>query len=108
MLAAALEAEVEQYTVELAAERDEAGRRLVVRDGRHRERTAGTAAGPVAVRAPRVNDKRVDEATGDGCGSRRRSPPAFGREVPPATVVPEVAEDQRGAAPALSARLVQW
>ncbi|MFI8816744.1 MULTISPECIES: IS256 family transposase [unclassified Streptomyces] len=65
MLAAALEAEVDQYIAELAGERDEAGRRLVVRNGRHRERTVTTAAGPVAVKAPRVNDKRVDVGTGE-------------------------------------------
>ncbi|GAA2603674.1 hypothetical protein GCM10010424_63670 [Streptomyces lienomycini] len=45
MLAAALEAEVSQYIAELADQRDEAGRRLVVRNGRHRERTVTTAAG---------------------------------------------------------------
>ncbi len=33
MLAAALEAEVDAYLAELAAERDERGRRLVVRNG---------------------------------------------------------------------------
>jgi hypothetical protein len=33
MLAAALEAEVDQYIAELAGQRDEAGRRLVVRNG---------------------------------------------------------------------------
>ncbi|MGW3167900.1 IS256 family transposase [Streptomyces sp. NPDC001142] len=65
MLAAALEAEVNQYIAELAGERDEAGRRLVVRNGHHRERTVTTAAGPIAVRAPRVNDKRVDGETGE-------------------------------------------
>lgn len=65
MLAAALEAEVNQYIVELAGERDEAGRRLVVRNGHHRERTVTTAAGPIAVKAPRVNDKRVDGETGE-------------------------------------------
>ncbi|MGX4690173.1 IS256 family transposase [Streptomyces sp. JNUCC 63] len=65
MLAAALEAEVDQYIAELAAERDERGRRLVVRNGHHRPRTVTTAAGPVEVRAPRVNDRRVDEATGE-------------------------------------------
>jgi hypothetical protein len=36
MLAAALEAEVNQYIAELAAERDERGHRLVVRNGHHR------------------------------------------------------------------------
>ncbi|WP_159768811.1 IS256 family transposase [Streptomyces sp. HM190] len=65
MLAAALEAEVDQYIAELAGERDEAGRRLVVRNGHHRERTVATAAGPIAVKAPRVNDKRVDGETGE-------------------------------------------
>ncbi|MET9823692.1 IS256 family transposase [Streptomyces sp. NPDC006349] len=65
MLAAALEAEVNQYIAELVGERDEAGRRLVVRNGHHRERTVTTAAGPIAVKAPRVNDKRVDGETGE-------------------------------------------
>ncbi|MEU0413513.1 IS256 family transposase [Streptomyces griseorubiginosus] len=64
MLAAALEAEVNQYIADLAAERDELGHRLVVRNGHHRPRTVVTAAGPVEVAAPRVNDRRVDEATG--------------------------------------------
>lgn len=65
MLAAAPEAEVNQYIAELAAETDERGRRLVVRNGHHLPRTVTTAAGPVKVRAPRVNDKRVDETTGE-------------------------------------------
>ncbi|MEU8877425.1 IS256 family transposase [Streptomyces javensis] len=54
-----------EYIAELAGERDEAGRRLVVRNGHHRERTVTTAAGPIAVKAPRVNDKRVDGETGE-------------------------------------------
>ncbi|WP_457030751.1 IS256 family transposase [Kitasatospora sp. P5_F3] len=65
MLAAALEAEVNQYIAELAAETDEAGRRLVVRNGHHRPRTVVTAAGPIDVTAPRVNDRRIDESTGE-------------------------------------------
>ncbi len=65
MLAATLEAEVEQYIAELAGQCDAAGRRLVVRNGRHRPRTVTTAAGPVEVAAPRVNDRRVDAATGE-------------------------------------------
>ncbi len=65
MLAAALEAEVNQYIAELAAERDGRGHRMVVRNGHHRPRTVVTAAGPVEVIAPRVNDRRVDEATGE-------------------------------------------
>ncbi|ONK16243.1 IS256 family transposase [Streptomyces sp. MP131-18] len=65
MLAAALEAEVNQYIAELAAETDERGRRLVARNGHHRPRTVVRAAGPVEVKAPRVNDRRVDETTGE-------------------------------------------
>ncbi|GGJ58444.1 hypothetical protein GCM10010121_081380 [Streptomyces brasiliensis] len=65
MLAAALEAEVNQYIAELAAETDAAGRRLVIRNGHHRPRTVVTVAGPVEVTAPRVNNRRVDDATGE-------------------------------------------
>src|SRR4051794_32163501 len=65
MLAAALEAEVNAYIAELTEERDENGRRLVVRNGYHQSRQVATAAGTVEVKAPRVNDKRVDEATGE-------------------------------------------
>jgi putative transposase len=65
MLAAALEAEVKECVAELAAERDAAGRRLVVRNGHHRPRTVTTTAGSVEVTALRVNDKRVDAATGE-------------------------------------------
>ena len=65
MLAAALEAEVNAYITELAHERDADGRRLVVRNGYHQPRSVTTAAGAVEVRAPRVNDRRVDEVTGE-------------------------------------------
>jgi putative transposase len=65
MLAAALEAEVDAYLAAHAAERDEHGRRLVVRNGHARQRQVTTAAGAVAVRAPRVDDRRADPVTGD-------------------------------------------
>ncbi|MFD9043900.1 IS256 family transposase [Streptomyces bottropensis] len=65
MLAAALEAEVNAYIAELADQHDETGRRLVVRNGYHQPRKVTTAAGVIEVKAPRVNDKRVDEATGE-------------------------------------------
>ena len=51
MLAAALEAEVNQCITELTAETDRAGRRLVVRNGRPRQRTVTPAADPIKVRA---------------------------------------------------------
>jgi putative transposase len=65
MLAAALEAEVDAYLAEFAGERDEAGRRLVVRNGHAQPRQVTTAAGAVEVVAPRVNDKRTDPVTGE-------------------------------------------
>ena len=42
---------------------DEDGKRLVVRNGRARERRVTVGSGTVPVRAPRVNDKRVDVET---------------------------------------------
>jgi putative transposase len=65
MLAAALEAEADAYIAELTHERDERGRRLVVRNGYHQPRKVTTTAGAIEVKAPRVNDKRVDEVTGE-------------------------------------------
>jgi putative transposase len=65
MLAAALEIEVNTYLAELVDSRDEHGRRLVARNGFHAERIVVTGTGPVQVKAPRVNDRRVDEATGE-------------------------------------------
>jgi len=60
MLAAALAAEVAAYIEQFADVLDEEGHRLVVRNGYHQERDVVTGAGPVAVTAPRVNDKRLD------------------------------------------------
>jgi len=54
MLAAALEAEVDEYLAAYAAKRDERGRRLVVRNGHAREHQVITVAGGIPVRAPRV------------------------------------------------------
>ncbi|CAM5329065.1 hypothetical protein SANTM175S_08109 [Streptomyces antimycoticus] len=65
MLAAALEAEIDAYIAELADQRDDVGRRLVVRNGCHQPRKVTTAAGVVEVKALRVNDKRLDEAMGE-------------------------------------------
>ncbi|MGV7852376.1 IS256 family transposase, partial [Mycobacterium kansasii] len=67
MLAAALEAEVAAYVAQFTDVLDENGQRLVVRNGHHEERTVLTAAGGVPVRAPRVNDKRIDANTGERC-----------------------------------------
>jgi len=65
MLAAALQAEVADYIARHAGEVDDNGHRLVVRNGYHAERQVMTAAGAVTVKAPRVNDKRIDQHTGE-------------------------------------------
>ena len=65
MLAAALEAEVAAYVAAHADQLDENGRRLVVRNGRAQSRQVLTSSGAVEVCAPRVNDKRVDDTTGE-------------------------------------------
>src|SRR4051795_8159735 len=65
MIAAALRAEADEYVERFADERGEDGKRLIVRNGRARERRVTVGSGTVAVQAPRVNDKRVDEQTGE-------------------------------------------
>jgi putative transposase len=82
MLAAALQAEVAAYIEAHAGEVDERGRRLVVRNGAHEPREVTTAAGAVPVRAPRVNDKRVDEATGERKRFSSAILPAWSRKSP--------------------------
>ena len=62
LLAQTIEAEVEDYIQEFAALRDVAGRRLVVRNGHLPGRELQTGIGPVPIRQPRVEDRRVDEA----------------------------------------------
>ncbi|SRR5271166_529477 len=48
-----------------AISRDENGYRLVVRNGYHGAHEVTTAVGAVKVRAPRVNDRRVDPESGE-------------------------------------------
>ncbi len=82
MLAAALQAEVAAYVEAHAGEVDEAGHRVVVRNGYHQAREVITAAGAVPVRAPRVNDKRTDEATGARMRFSSAILPAWARKSP--------------------------
>ena len=82
MLAAALHAEVAAYIDAHAAEVDEAGYRLVVRNGYHQPREVVTAAGAVPVRAPRVNDRRVDPETGERQRFSSAILPAWARKSP--------------------------
>jgi putative transposase len=82
MLAAALQAEVAAYIDAHHGEVDEAGHRLVVRNGHHAPRQVTTAAGAVPVRAPRVNDKRIDEETGKRKRFASAILPAWARKSP--------------------------
>jgi putative transposase len=86
MIAAALEAEVEEYVGAFVEEVEEDGKRLVVRNGRARERRVTVGSGTVPVQAPRVNDKRVDEK-----GERKRFSsrilPKYARRSPKVTEV---------------------
>ncbi len=82
MLAAALQAEVAAYVEAHAEQLDEHGRRLVVRNGHHDEREVTTAAGAVPVRAPRINDKRTDEDSGERKRFSSAILPAWARKSP--------------------------
>jgi len=61
MLLEAIETEVAAYVDRHQQQVDEQGRRQVVRNGHGQERTVVTPVGQIKVRAPRVNDRRVDE-----------------------------------------------
>jgi putative transposase len=88
MLAEALEAEVQAYIEAARDERDYKGHALVARNGYTREREILLGAGAVEVRAPRVNDKRMDE---DGKRKRFKSvilPPYMRRSQKVCEVLP--------------------
>jgi transposase-like protein len=65
MLQRAIEQEVAQYVEAHRQCLDGGGRRLVVRNGHLPARKVLTGLGPIEVRQPRVNDRRVDAASGE-------------------------------------------
>jgi putative transposase len=65
ILAMALEAEVEAYIAAHSQEVDERGHRLVRRNGHAEPRMLATGAGQIEVVRPRVDDRRLDPATGE-------------------------------------------
>ncbi|WP_346282880.1 IS256 family transposase [Pseudonocardia sp.] len=87
MLAEALQAEVDAYIAQFIGERDENGRRLVVRNGSHQPREVLTSAGAVEVTAPRVNDRRTDPDTGARARFASAILPAWCRKTPKITEV---------------------
>ena len=87
MIAAALRAEADEYLARFADEIDEDGHRLVVGNGRARERKVTVGSGTVPIRAPRVNDKRIDEETGERKRFSSKILPAYARRSPKVTEV---------------------
>jgi putative transposase len=61
LLQQALENEVAEYIEAHAAKRDENGCRLAVRNGTMPERNILTGLGPLAIRQPRVDDRKLKE-----------------------------------------------
>jgi putative transposase len=82
MLAVALEEEVAAYVAAHAGELDEHGHRLVRRNGHARKRVLITGAGQVPVTAPRVDDRRIDPATGTKARFRSAILPPWCRKSP--------------------------
>src|SRR4051794_7618111 len=82
LIAAALKAEADDYVQRFADDRGEDGKRLVVRNGRARERRVTGGSGTGAGQAPRVNDKRIDEQTGERQRFSSKILPANARRSP--------------------------
>lgn len=65
MIAAALRAEADQYVDTLIDAVDEHGHRLVRRNGHGSQRSLTVGSGTMRLRAPRVDDRRIDPDTGE-------------------------------------------
>ena len=109
MIAAALRAEADEYVERFTEEVDEDGHRLVVRNGRARERKVTVGSGTIPIKAPRVNDKRVEEETGERqkfssrISARVRTPLTEGRRGDPDPLPPRALDRRlqaRAGAPA--------
>jgi putative transposase len=87
MLAVALEAEVDAYIAASAAVVDERGHRLVRRNGHAPARTIAAGVGQVEVVRPRVDDRRVDPATGQRQRFQSMILPRWVRRSPKVAVV---------------------
>jgi transposase-like protein len=80
MLQQALENEIEEYLGKHACLTDENGRRLVVKNGYHPARDIVTGLGPITVKAPRADNRKLDP--------ERKSPftsailPRYMRKIP--------------------------
>ena len=88
LLMAALQVEVAQYVDAYQEARDARGRRLVVRHGQAEARQVTCGKGTVEVRAPWVNDKRVDATGQRERFTSRILPPSMRRSPKVAEVLP--------------------
>ena len=88
MLMKALAMEVTQYIEAHDGDRDEQGHRLVVRNGQAQARKVTCGAGTLEVRAPRVNDQRVDTEGARQRFASRILPPYMRRSPQVAKVLP--------------------
>ncbi len=82
MIAAALEAEVDEYVQTFVEEVDADGRRLVRRNGRGQQRKVTVGSGTLPIRAPRVDDRRVDPESGARQRFSSRILPRYARRSP--------------------------
>jgi hypothetical protein len=100
MVPEALAAEVDAYIAQFTDERDERGRRLVVRNGSHQPREVLTSAGAVqvVVRGHAAGQRRAHRP-----GHRRTDAVLLGD---PAALVPQDPEGHRGVAASVPARAV--
>src|SRR6266508_460633 len=87
MLAVALEVEVDAYIAGFAELADERGHRLVRRNGHAPARQLATGAGQVEVVRPRVDDRRVDPATGQRAQFHSQILPRWCRRSPKVAAV---------------------
>ena len=60
MLQQALELEVTEYLEKYSGQRDDNGKRMVVKNGYHPKRDLVTGVGPIGVKAPRIDDRKLD------------------------------------------------
>ncbi|MBW8060602.1 MAG: IS256 family transposase [Solirubrobacterales bacterium] len=82
MIATALEAEVGEYVERHVEELDEDGHRLVRRNGRGKERGLTVGSGTIRLKAPRVDDRRVDPETDERRRFASKILPRYARRSP--------------------------
>jgi len=80
MLIQAIENEVDEFIEKHSQKIDDTGRRIVVRNGHSPEREIVTGLGPFTVKAPRVDDRKLDPETDDRFSSAIL--PRYLRKIP--------------------------